>query len=131
MESIIKDQIVEFLVGKELISKHQHAFLKNHSTASNLLDCLQDWSIGLNSCKQTDVIYIDFAKAFDSIETSKLLLKLELYGITGLLLRWISDFFANRSQSVVVKYCFLPACTVLSGVPQGSVLGPGVTSALY
>jgi hypothetical protein len=124
MESIIKDQIVEFLVGKGLISKHQHAFLKNHSTASNLLDCLQDWSIGLNSCKQTDIIYIDFAKAFDSIVTSKLLLKLELYGITGLLLRWISNFLANRSQRVVVEYCFSPACTVLSGVPQGSVLGP-------
>jgi hypothetical protein len=67
MESIMKDQIVSFLVEKGLISKHQHAFIKNHSTATNLLECLQDWSVGLNSRTQTDIVYIDFAKAFDSI----------------------------------------------------------------
>jgi ribonuclease P/MRP protein subunit RPP40 len=83
MESIVKDQLVSFLVDKGLLSKQQHAFIKNHSTASNLLECLQDWSVGLNSHSQTDIIYIDFAKAFDSIVLSKLLYKLEFFGITG------------------------------------------------
>jgi hypothetical protein len=124
MESLIKDQLLQFLVNKGLISKHQHAFLKNHSTASNLLDCLRDWSISLNSHRQTDIIYMDFAKAFDSIVLSKLLFKLELCGFTGLLLRWITSFLSNRSQRVVVDYCFSHSCSVLSGVPQGSVLGP-------
>jgi hypothetical protein len=92
MESIVKDQLVSFLVDKGLLSKQQHAFIKNHSTASNLLECLQDWSVGLNSHSQTDIVYIDFAKAFDSIVLSKLLYKLEFFGITGQLLNG-SDVF--------------------------------------
>jgi ribonuclease P/MRP protein subunit RPP40 len=71
---------------------------------------------------QTDVIYIDFSKAIDSIVTSKLLVKLEMYGITGQLLAW--TFLTNRTQRVVVDYCFSPECDVISGVPQGTVLGP-------
>jgi hypothetical protein len=124
MESVIKDQMVQFLVDKGILNKHQHAFINKHSTASNLLECIRDWQIGLNSRSQTDVVYIDFSKAFDSIVHSKLLFKLELYGITGLLLRWIEVFLSNRLQRVVLDYCFSPVCDVISGVPQGSVLGP-------
>jgi hypothetical protein len=76
-----------------LISKSQHAFIKQHSTATNLLASLHDWSIGLNSHLCTDIVYIDFSRAFDSIALSKLLFKLELYGITGKLLNWDSQFF--------------------------------------
>jgi hypothetical protein len=89
-----------------------------------LLECIRDWSIGLNCHWQTDVIYIDFTKAFDSIVQSKLLLKLEIFGISGLLLKWISGFLTNRTQCVVIDYCFSTQCAVISGVPQGSVLGP-------
>jgi hypothetical protein len=67
MESVIKDQMASFLLDNGLISNHQHAFVKHHSTATNLLECIRDWSIGLNCHWQTDVIYIDFTKAFDSI----------------------------------------------------------------
>jgi hypothetical protein len=124
MESVIKEQMVQFLVDKGRINKRQHAFIKHHSTASNLLECVRDWSIGLNYSKQTDVIYIDFAKAFDSIVPSKLLLKLEMYGISGRLLDWLRCFLSNRTQCVIIDYCFSPTCSVISGVPQGSVLGP-------
>ena len=124
MEFVIKDQMVQFLVDKGHISKRQHAFIKHHSTASNLLECLRDWSIGLDGHMQTDVIYIDFAKAFDSIVPSKLLFKLEQYGISGQLLKWLSGFLTNRTQRVIIDYCFSSECAVISGVPQGSVLGP-------
>jgi hypothetical protein len=67
-------------------------------------------------------LYIDFTKAFDSTVLSKLLLKLELYGISGLLLKWISGFLTNRTQCVVIDYWFSTQCAVISGVPQGSVL---------
>jgi hypothetical protein len=126
IESVIKDQMARFLLDNGLISKHQHAFVKHHSTANSLLKCIHDWSIGLHCHWQTDVIYIyiDFTKAFDSIVLSKLLLKLELFGISGLLLKWISGFLANMTQCVVIDYCFSTQCAVSSGVPQGSVLGP-------
>jgi hypothetical protein len=114
-----------FISGeKGLISKHQHAFIKNHSTATNLLECLYDRSVGLNSRTQTDIVYTDFAKAFDSIVTSKLIYKLKFYGITGKLLIWIRGFLTDRSHRVVIDHCFSPNCAVESGVPQGSVLGP-------
>jgi ribonuclease P/MRP protein subunit RPP40 len=71
-----------------------------------------------------DVIYIDSAKAFDSIVSSKLLVKLEMYGISGKLLEWIRCFLTNRTQYVTIDHCFSAACAVISGVPQGSVLGP-------
>jgi hypothetical protein len=124
METIIKDQIARFLLDKAIINKSQHAFIKNHSTASNLLASLHDWSIGLNSHLYTDIVYTNFSKAFDSIVPSKLLLKLELYGICGQLLNWIKHFLTNREQYVVIDRFYSSAASVVSGVPQGSVLGP-------
>jgi hypothetical protein len=124
MESIIKDQMVRFMVDEGFITKCQHAFIKQHSTASNLLECIRDWTVAFTSGQQTDIVYVDFAKAFDSIVPSKLLLKLELYGISGRLHKWLSGFLNNRTQRVVVDYRFSDVCDVVSGVPQGSVLGP-------
>jgi ribonuclease P/MRP protein subunit RPP40 len=85
---------------------------------------LHDWTVGLNSCSHVDIVYIDFSKAFDSIVISKLLFKLELYGISGHLLKWISCFLSNRLQCVVIDRFYSHICPVVSGVPQGSVLGP-------
>lgn len=82
MESAIKDQLTRYLVRKDIINKHQHAFMENHSTANNLLDCINDWVVRLRS-----------GQTFDSLVTSKLLLKLEFYGISGLLLNWVKCFF--------------------------------------
>ncbi len=105
MEAIIKDQLVRYLVDKGLINKHQHAFIANHSTATNLVECINDWIVSLKSPNRTDVVYIDFSKAFDSIVSSKLLFKLQSYGITGLLLNWIRCFLSNRTQCVVIERC--------------------------
>jgi hypothetical protein len=87
MESVIKDQMLQFFVDCGFISKHQHAFIKKRgSTASNLLKCLRDWSVCLDSSSQTNVVYIDFSKVYDCIVTSKLRFKLEMYGVTGQLI---------------------------------------------
>jgi hypothetical protein len=124
MESIIKNQLLDYFVSNNLITSCQHAFLSRRSTATNLLECLNDWVLSLNNSFSTDIIYIDFSRAFDTIVFSKLLFKLQRYGVSGNLLTWISNFLHNRSQCVVVDYCFSFVKSVLSGVPQGSVLGP-------
>ena len=74
--------------------------------------------------KQTDLILLDFSKAFDKVAHEKLLLKLHFYGIRGNTLNWIKDFLDNRNQSVLLNGSNSDSIPVSSGVPQGSVLGP-------
>jgi len=124
MESIIKDQLLSYLLSHNLISKHQHAFIAKHSTSSNLLECVSDWSIALNNRQCVDVIYVDYKRAFDSIVHNKLLNKLSIFGIAGKLLNWLSAFLHNRTQRVAVENCLSVESCVVSGVIQGSVLGP-------
>jgi ribonucleases P/MRP protein subunit RPP40 len=71
-----------------------------------------------------DIVYLDFAKAFDTVCHSKLILKLQAFGITGRLLGWIRAFLGNRSQLVKVGSSYSVQFDAPSGVPQGSVLGP-------
>ena len=124
MESIIKTSLMSYLLTNKIITNQQHGFLTKHSTNSNILECLHDWNISLNTAKQQDVAYIDFARAFDSVVHSKLLFKLRSYGITGNLYNWISEFLSNRSQCTVVENKFSSIKSVDSGVIQGSCLGP-------
>jgi len=72
----------------------------------------------------TDVTYFDYKKAFDTVCHNKLLAKLKSYGIYGNLLSWIEAFLCGRSQSVRVGSSISSKIHVISGVPQGSVLGP-------
>ena len=74
--------------------------------------------------QQTDVLIMDFAKAFDKVNHSLLLHKLHHYGIRGQTWTWISNFLSDRQQSVVVDGFNSNPVSVRSGVPQGSVLGP-------
>ena len=71
-----------------------------------------------------DIVYLDFKKAFDSVPHQRLPSKLAAYGITGNILKWIKDFLTNRHQRVRVGNHYSPMTEVLSGIPQGSVLGP-------
>ena len=124
MESVIHDDISNFLLANNLLSDHQHGFIKNRSTLTNLITSIRNWLSSLDNRKSTDVIYIDFAKAFDSISHPKLLHKIKSYGISGKLFSWISAWLSNRSQSVKLDGCTSLPSLVLSGVLQGSVLGP-------
>ena len=74
--------------------------------------------------KQTDLILLDFSKAFDKVSHEKLALKLHDYGLRGPGLKWVKGFLDNRHQSVIVNGSSSEPIPVSSGVPQGSVLGP-------
>ena len=91
---------------------------------TQLLIATEYWTEALNCGDSVDIIYFDFKKAFDSVPHERLLIKLKAYGIDGLLLHWIECFLTNRKQRVTVNESFSPWSDVISGIPQGSVLGP-------
>ena len=85
---------------------------------------IEDLGRNASTGKQADVILLDFSKAFDKVNHSKILRKLHQYGIRGKVLSWIQTFLGNRSQWVVIDGEESDSIPVNSGIPQGSVLGP-------
>ena len=124
LERIIVDSIIQHLNDNTIYDKRQHGFTKKRSTVTNLLEALNVWTEALSHHLPVDVIYLDLEKAFDKVPHHRLLLQLKRYGIRGDLLSWIESFLSNRKQLVKVGDQKSQESNVLSGVPQGSVLGP-------
>ena len=112
------------LLDHKLISPHQHGFLKRHSTSTNILESIHDWSISLANNSSVNIANIDYKSEFDCISHNILLVKLSSYSIRGSSSHWIAAFLTNRSQSVKINTSLSKSCLVVSGLPQGSVLGP-------
>ena len=124
LEHIIYSNITSHLDKHSLLSPLQYGFCKGLSCESQLTLTLHDLASNFDHKLQTDLILLDFSKAFNSVPHKRLLLKLASYGICGQTLTWIKSFLSDRTQTTVVGGCQSKVCSVTSGVPQESVPGP-------
>ena len=122
-EKCIRDELLSLCSNR--IHPAQHGFLPNRSCTTQLIPFIDKIARGLNNNIRTDVVYFDFAKAFDSVNHDIILHKLKHnFEINGLLLKFIQDYLQGRKQRVVLGSGISKEVDVISGVPQGSILGP-------
>lgn len=123
-ERIVYNQLYNYLIRNNLLSKNQSGFRSNHSTVTSLLHSTNEFYTNADNGMVTGVIFIDLKKAFDSVNHEILLRKLDLYGLKGMTLRWFGSYLSNRFQKSLVNTKLSNKAQILCGVPQGSILGP-------
>lgn len=121
-ESLIYSHILDFV--QPAISNSQFGFQRGRSCLSQLLASYSEVYSCIDKGLSFDTIFLDFSKAFDTVPHQELLYKLWMIGITGTLWTWFRDYLHLRTHYVSFNEASSPALPVLSGVPQGSVLGP-------
>ena len=124
LEHIIVSNVINHVDTNNIIKDCQHGFQARRSCETQLVTLLHDLASTLDKGTQTDMVVLDFSNAFDGVPHGRLLRKLHHYGIQGNTYLWISSFLPNRTQRVVIEGCESDSVSVVSGVPQGSVLGP-------
>ena len=127
-ERVVRKHIVQYLDANNLLSDKQHGFRSYRSCLTQMLDHFDSIFEGFSQGNDTDSTYLDFAEAFDKVDRELLFLKLKRYGFHRRLIGWIQSFLTDREQVVVVKGVHSNSAKVLSGVPQGSVLGPHISN---
>ena len=124
LESILRDQVMDHLTKNDLLSDQQFGFIKGRSAVIQLLKVLDEWSQTIDQGESIDCVYMDFQKAFDTVPHGRLITKLKGYKIHENTLNWIKNFLTDRKQQVKIGSSTSEWSDVLSGIPQGSVIGP-------
>ena len=123
-EAIQSEKILDHVMSNNLLLPNQFGFLPNRSSTGQLLYCLDNWLSSYCSNKMQYVTYTDISKAFDSVSHSKLIKVLTSFGLSVATISWIENWLSDRTQTVRINNTFSSPLPILSGVPQGSVLGP-------
>ena len=123
-EKVVYKQVYNYMNGNNLLYKSQYGFRKKHSTEFAAMEVTDQIFKDLDQKKVPLAIFLDFSKAFDTIDHIILLDKLTYYGIQGTALNWFRSYLKNRTQYVQYKDEESRSSKITTGVPQGSILGP-------
>ena len=123
-EHIITSNILRHLEENSILTDCQHGFRARRSCETQLLTLAHELADSIDRGKQMDLVILDFSKAFDRVPHQRLLAKINHYGIRGQTYQWIKSFLSRRTQQVIVDGAVSDIAPVVSGVPQGTVLGP-------
>ena len=124
IERAVYNQIVYYLESHGLLDRRQHGFRKDHSTSTAIFELLQYVYEGIDNRKFVGCIYVDYSKAFDTLDHVILCKKLERYGMCGNVVEWCRSYLQFRKQRVKVNDQISDEADITYGVPQGSILGP-------
>ena len=117
-------RLINFIDKHDILSDVQYGFRKKHSTQHTLLDIINTIQYNMDHKRLTCAVFIDLAKAFDTVDHSILLKKLHIYGIRGCVYNWFKSYLSERTQTTSVNICISGKVGINYGVPQGSILGP-------
>ena len=124
IEKIMEKRLRNFLKSYNILYDHQFGFQKGKSTSLAILDMCHKIVESFEKKEFACNVFLDFAKAFDTVNHSILISKLEFYGIRGVAKEWFKSYLSSRYQKVKVGYSLSNNLPVNCGVPQGSILGP-------
>lgn len=124
LERILNKRLTKYLEENQLLSPSQYGFRSGKSTSDAVHDLTNHVVINLDAGQKVLGIFLDLAKAFDTISIPTLIKKMERMGIRGLQLKIFEDYLTERTQRVKVGEFLSDECTLTYGTPQGSVLGP-------
>ena len=124
IEKLMHKRIYNFLEEHNILFCNQFGFRKNNSTSLALIQITEKIKESIDNKQYGCRIFIDLCKAFDIVNCSILLTKLEHYGIRGTAFQWFKSYLSNRHQYVFINGESSQLKSVSCGVPQGSVLGP-------
>lgn len=122
---VVHRQVINHFEAHNILCDNQHGFRKGRSYVTQLITTIHGIASQL-SCGRDhlNVILLDFSKAFDKMPHERLLQQLNHYGVRDNTLQWIRAFLSGRKQQVLLDEVSSSTANVVSGVPQGTVLGP-------
>ena len=124
IEYFVGQQLTDYMEDNRLFIRQQYGFRKNHSTTYLMYDLIDKIYHSKSQSYKPGIIFLDIKKAFDTVNHDILIKKLAYYGIGGIVLIWFKNFLTDRYQCTRINGKMSTFLAVLSGVPQGSILGP-------